>query len=508
MKTLIRSITIKILLIFFLFIIITSYSYSQIYPWSPLQKITSGYDDRNPSFGTKQQYFGMLFDWEFMVFERHQDSVSNICVLKMGTGGPVDSVIYITGNSTLNQNPSVSYSGNSLWFQTTIVSSLAVWESRRNGRWDIYASYYTSNTGWQDPFPVDTSALDKFHPQSVCIDSLNYAITYGRNNDIIFRIINGQTHNVSYDTNLTADESAICNNPYVTIDHNYYVSYQKKKADNDFEIDFRGSNTLPNWSQADTIAFEGNNFNNGFVAYFNKPVNIFVSDRLGNFNIYGNALDFFEGQKPIVIDTASENYDYESFLYPIITDGGFYNQANAYIRKTDSVKIIFGDYYMFQRDSVTVSDSNSNVSLTMNRGLHFGMFDALVWVVFNKDSLNHSGLYGKSLQIIISDIRQTSGIIPEKFELYQNYPNPFNPVTKIKFDIPQINENNASDVQLIIYDQLGREVLILLDKQLNSGTYEVTWDAGKYSSGIYYYKLTAAGRTGNFAITRKLLLLK
>ena len=101
-----------------------------------------------------------------------------------------------------------------------------------------------------------------------------------------------------------------------------------------------------------------------------------------------------------------------------------------------------------------------------------------------------------------------SNIIPQKFELYQNYPNPFNPVTKIKFDIPQVNGSSSSDVKLIIYDQLGREVENLVDKELSSGTYEVTWDAGKYSSGIYFFKLSAKGGTGDFSVTKKLMLLK
>lgn len=512
MKTLNNTFIVKTFLIFFILISFSSICNSQINPWSPLQKITSGYNDRNPSFGTKQQNYGMLFEWEFMVFERHQDSqdsTSNICVLKIGTDGPIDSVVYISEDSVLSRNPSISYCGNSTFFQTSITTSLAVWESKRNGRWDIYASYYTNSTGWQTPFPVDTSEFDKFHPQLVCIDSINYGITYEKNNDIIFKIINGQTHIVSYDTNLTSNESAVCNTPFVTIDYSsYFVSYQKKKPDNNFEIDFRKSNSLPNWTQADTIAYEGNNLNNGFVATFNEPTNIFVSDRLGNYNIYGTAINTFSGQKPIAIDTLSINYDYESYLFPIITDGGFYNQANAYIKKSDSVKIIFSDYFFSQRDSVIVSDSSSEVLLTMNRGLRFGMYDALVWVIFNKDSLNFSGLYGKSLQVIITDIRQTSNIIPQKFELYQNYPNPFNPVTKIKFDIPNVTGKSTSDVKLIIYDQIGREVENLVNKQLSSGTYEVIWDAGKYSSGIYFYQLSATGESGDFSVTKKLMLLK
>ena len=503
MKTLINTLAFKTILVISILFSFNSLSYSGIYPWSPLQKITSGYNDKNPAFGTKQEYFYTLFDWEFMVFERHQDSTSNICVLKMGTSGPLDSVIYISDNTGLNRNPSISYFGNSGFFQSSIIKAVAMWEYNRNGRWDIYASYFNKNTGWQTPFPVDTSNADKSHPQSVCIDTINFGITYEKDNDIIFKIINGQTHNIIYDTNLTSNESAICTNPFLSLDYDFYVSYQKQKADSNYQIDYRRSATLPNWTQPDTIAYEGNNINNGFVNYFSGLIGIFSSDRTGNYNIYGNVIGSFQGQKPLTMDSLTDNFDYESYLFPIVTDGGFYNHANVYNQKTDSNRILFSDYFLL-RDSVSVSDSSSEISLTMNRGIKFGMFDAFIWVVFNKDSLNFSNLYGKSLQIIILDINKISSTVPEKFELYQNFPNPFNPVTKIKFDIPQITGNNSSDVKLIIYDQLGREVESLLNKQLGSGTYEVTWDAGKYSSGIYFYKLIF----GNFSETKKLMLLK
>jgi len=92
--------------------------------------------------------------------------------------------------------------------------------------------------------------------------------------------------------------------------------------------------------------------------------------------------------------------------------------------------------------------------------------------------------------------------IPENFRMYQNYPNPFNPVTKIKFDIP--GKANPGNVTLRIYDNTGREVITLVNKQLNPGKYEADWNAVNYSSGVYYYKLIA----GDFVEVKKMLLLK
>ena len=96
-------------------------------------------------------------------------------------------------------------------------------------------------------------------------------------------------------------------------------------------------------------------------------------------------------------------------------------------------------------------------------------------------------------------IQQISNIIPEKYSLHQNYPNPFNPSTRIKFDIPK----NVK-VSLKVFDILGREVASLVNSELNAGAYEYTFEGARFSSGIYFYTLTA----GDFNETKKMLLVK
>jgi serine protease AprX len=94
--------------------------------------------------------------------------------------------------------------------------------------------------------------------------------------------------------------------------------------------------------------------------------------------------------------------------------------------------------------------------------------------------------------------------IPEVFKLYNNYPNPFNPVTKIKFDIPANVKSEKSNVKMIVYDILGREVSVLVNEQLNPGSYEVDFDASNFTSGVYFYRL----ETDGFTDTKKMLLVK
>ncbi|MFA7421922.1 MAG: T9SS type A sorting domain-containing protein [Melioribacteraceae bacterium] len=90
--------------------------------------------------------------------------------------------------------------------------------------------------------------------------------------------------------------------------------------------------------------------------------------------------------------------------------------------------------------------------------------------------------------------------IPTQFNLEQNYPNPFNPSTQIKFGISE-----ASNIELKIYDILGREVAVLINKEfMNAGSYSVKFNAGNLASGIYIYKLSTEKNT----ISKKMQLLK
>ena len=90
-------------------------------------------------------------------------------------------------------------------------------------------------------------------------------------------------------------------------------------------------------------------------------------------------------------------------------------------------------------------------------------------------------------------------VVPDKLVLDQNYPNPFNPTTSISYSIPI-----ESFVSLLIYDVLGRKVTALINEKKQKGNYEIEFNGGNLTSGIYYYRLQA----GDFVRTRKFVLLK
>lgn len=100
---------------------------------------------------------------------------------------------------------------------------------------------------------------------------------------------------------------------------------------------------------------------------------------------------------------------------------------------------------------------------------------------------------------LITILPELNNVVPKSFSLLQNYPNPFNPLTKIRYQLAK-----KSSVRLTLYNTLGQKVRELVNSDQPAGIYEVTLDASDLSSGVYFYRLQAAG----FEQTRKMLLVR
>ncbi len=89
--------------------------------------------------------------------------------------------------------------------------------------------------------------------------------------------------------------------------------------------------------------------------------------------------------------------------------------------------------------------------------------------------------------------------IPIENSLSQNYPNPFNPTTVISFQLSTTN-----NVQLKVYDVLGREVATLVNEIKPAGVYQINYNASHLAGGVYFYRLIA----GNYSSVKKFILIK
>ncbi len=88
---------------------------------------------------------------------------------------------------------------------------------------------------------------------------------------------------------------------------------------------------------------------------------------------------------------------------------------------------------------------------------------------------------------------------PLEYTLSQNYPNPFNPVTVINYQL-----SKTGNVKLSIYNALGQEVSLLVNKSQNAGNHSIEWDAKAFPSGVYFYRL----ESGSFVSNKKMMLIK
>ena len=101
--------------------------------------------------------------------------------------------------------------------------------------------------------------------------------------------------------------------------------------------------------------------------------------------------------------------------------------------------------------------------------------------------------------ISLTGMQPVNHRVPEAYSLLQNYPNPFNPTTVIQYGIPR-----SGNIELRVYDILGKEVTTLVNGLKQAGTYSVRFNGENLASGIYFYTLKA----GDFVSTKKMLLVK
>ncbi|HYQ87024.1 MAG TPA: T9SS type A sorting domain-containing protein, partial [Bacteroidota bacterium] len=154
------------------------------------------------------------------------------------------------------------------------------------------------------------------------------------------------------------------------------------------------------------------------------------------------------------------------------------------------------------RDSITAVDNTYNPSqwYCWLRGCVFGTPVKMDNFMIGRKS--PSGIAASGAVLVDAD----PYLAPAEFSLNQNFPNPFNPTTMIAYELP-----GESRVSLKIYNLLGQVVQTLSDGIETAGYKSREWDAGRFASGVYFYRLeaaTAADPGKPFIQVRRLLLVR
>jgi hypothetical protein len=155
-----------------------------------------------------------------------------------------------------------------------------------------------------------------------------------------------------------------------------------------------------------------------------------------------------------------------------------------------------GTYGIIDSVSTNVTIYNDN-GVNPNNIYYYRAFAYIVNVnsfYSNEDSANTS-----------SPTNVENDLLPGEYFISQNYPNPFNPSTVIKYSIPE-----ESNLRITIYNSLGKELGVLVDDTLQAGFYKEQWNAGEYSSGVYYVRMNAESLDSDKTFTNviKMLFIK
>jgi predicted acyl esterase len=172
----------------------------------------------------------------------------------------------------------------------------------------------------------------------------------------------------------------------------------------------------------------------------------------------------------------------------------FRGQAHSHLFKAGSkILLIITNFDRAHTDAVFF-ETNPFVLPTMKNGDHTVYFNSNSYIelpIINTSAAPNMSVFAEEESIINNE--------PHKFSLSQNYPNPFNPSTMIEYTIAK-NEQ----VQLKVFDLLGREVATLVNNMQVPGSYNVNFNAQNLSSGIYFYRIS----TASFTDVKRMVLVK
>ncbi|MHC1739191.1 MAG: T9SS type A sorting domain-containing protein [Ignavibacteriaceae bacterium] len=125
--------------------------------------------------------------------------------------------------------------------------------------------------------------------------------------------------------------------------------------------------------------------------------------------------------------------------------------------------------------------------------------------IIAEDNQGNESSPSDEISVIITGVDIMDVEIVTDYRLYQNYPNPFNPNTVIGYQLAQ-----SSYVKVMLYDIKGELLEFMVNENKPAGYYEVEFNAGKYASGIYLYRIETVDEAGipRFMDMKKMMLVK
>jgi photosystem II stability/assembly factor-like uncharacterized protein len=165
-----------------------------------------------------------------------------------------------------------------------------------------------------------------------------------------------------------------------------------------------------------------------------------------------------------------------------------------------------GDIFCVTPESVYRTNDFGETWLPANTGLETG---GLSTISIMKNNVLFIGTYyywngyGPFSSLFrstsLTSVESLSHNLSHNYNLKQNYPNPFNNSTIIEYYIPM-----SCFVEIKLFDELGKEIQLLIREKQGPGIYSIHLDSYNLSSGLYFYQIKA----GTFLKTRSALLVR
>jgi photosystem II stability/assembly factor-like uncharacterized protein len=269
---------------------------------------------------------------------------------------------------------------------------------------------------------------------------------------------------------------------------------------------FRSTNNGDNWTQTAlnnqnvySLAINGSNIFAGTYYY-----GVFLSTNNGD-NWAQTALNNQNVSSLAVIGDFIFAGTYSNGVFLTTNDGNSWTQTNMQNITVNSL-VVYGENIFAGTGEIGVLLSTNYGSTWIQKNEGFNTTPSISSLLIANNCIFVSS-YDKSIwyRSYNDIIGVHSPEIPTEYSLSQNYPNPFNPITNIRYQIAKSIKRETSDVKLIIYNLLGKEVETIINEMQSPGIYEVSWDGREYSSGIYFYSLFV---DGNKIDTKRAVLIK
>lgn len=441
---------------------------------------------------------GFEYGIHYFVFEAHTGSSSNVYLGQYIPGADSFAVILkVTDDNFMNINPKLQYSNDSLFI---------IYQTNKNGNWDIAYQVYWSNQ-LSPVYIAADSSVDEINPVVPDRHDFSFSfpiqfISYEKGNSVFIKNIHvpglAETEVFHGDDRTKYSQAT---QEYASYPFDYLLVVRKVINGKSFIVYKELSNNV--WGNENVLVSSRNCRHPKIQDFIWGPGLSYTDDINGKSNI-------------ILIEKFSQPIDtLKLFEYPFYNYDNFWTKAPLIITKKKDIYGYFPYTYTASKDDSLFirvnrldmvygqSDTLLYTKVTDNH-LYLGSFGStgyydIYYTIWEDSVSGNIQLFGKRYLYPIDGVNDKYS--PSTFTLYQNYPNPFNPGTVINFKLLRRDK-----VILNVYDIMGRKVCTLLDEDKPAGSYSLNFDSKKFnlSSGVYFYRLI----TGGYSAVKKMLLLK